>query len=187
MVDELLFKTMKKIVISERLRSAEKFECLDNSLLSIDEINDLELNKKYTRLDISNARKLVNNYFNRLYRIKKCVSSLLEEECCFVTFTISDEYINNSLPYLRRKLVEVLNNFGCSYIGNVDYGSSNDRLHFHILIQCFNFDESLWRYGFVGVRKVYNKSKNISRYISKLSNHTIKTTTKNIRIIKKIF
>lgn len=110
----------------------------------------------------------------------------------FVTFTFSDNYLNKSDKTHKRMIKNVLESFDPNYkiILNADYGSKNERLHFHALIGTNikkNLDKHLKKTYpcFTKTEKVNVSSdsiKKVSKYINKLSNHAIKSTTQKSRI-----
>ena len=58
--------------------------------------------------------------------------------------------------------------------------------HYHAVITSDQRPPKTWSYGFIDILKVKtteNDTKRVSKYISKLTNHAIKHTTKSKRII----
>lgn len=133
------------------------------------------------------ASKVNGANYKRVKRLKNRVSSLLEKPCLFLTLTFRDEVLSNTNTDTRRQYVRrYLQQFG-SYVGNIDYGNEHDREHYHAILQ---YDGKLdyhdWqnKCGNIDFQKVKNpNSVAMSKYISKLTNHAIKETTKGCRII----
>ena len=74
---------------------------------------------------------------------------------------------------------------------NVDYGKKNERGHYHCIVAT-NFNLDLRKYlkenyrCFTSCDRIGTSSndiKRLSKYINKLTNHCIKNTTKNKRIV----
>lgn len=109
-------------------------------------------------------------------------SNLFNDDTYFCTFTINNRYIN--LPYLtlRKYFTDFLKSNFLSYIGNVDYGSLNGRLHFHAVIRCRG-QPTDWPYGFFKYQRLFNDVENCgccANYLNKLSNHSTKVCSKII-------
>ena len=75
------------------------------------------------------------------------------------------------------------------YVANIDFGAQNHREHYHAVIQCKKIDASSWhKYGAIFIEKVRNNGighdcERLSKYVSKLSNHAIKETTKRCSLL----
>ena len=83
----------------------------------------------------------------------------------------------------RRYVRHFLDDYG-AYVANIDFGAKNGREHYHAILQCSSVDCSLWRYGNLDFKRVLTpNSQAISKYISKLTNHALKETTKGFNII----
>jgi len=135
--------------------------------------------------------KIEHSSCKRAIRLRKRIESmLLNGECLFLTLTFNDETLNQTSEDTRRQYVrKYLKQFNCPYVANIDFGSKNEREHYHAVINTSRIDLSLWRvYGNINVERVRNKSISTSKirlakYISKLSNHAIKETTRRCCLI----
>lgn len=135
--------------------------------------------------------KIEKASYNRSTRLRKRIENmLLNGECLFLTLTFNDNTLTNTNEKTRRQLVvRYLKSFNCQYIANIDFGSKNGREHYHAIINTNCIDLSAWRkYGNINVQRVRNKDielskTRLSKYISKLSNHAIKETTKRNALI----
>lgn len=119
----------------------------------------------------------------RLYRLKKRCTEIIEKEFSyFITFTISEDHINLKKDTIRKKAQSVLGQ--ARYVLNEDFGSQNQRLHFHALV---GYDTELnyksiiaqYPYGAINIKPVRKNnvaSKKISLYITKTYNHALKLT-----------
>jgi hypothetical protein len=109
--------------------------------------------------------------------------------CSFLTLTFTDEVLNSTTEETRRRYVaRFLKSISENYVGNIDYGSKNDREHYHAIVEGQDLDLSGWNYGFtlslnVGYDNIITDSARLSKYINKLSNHATKRTTKGKKII----
>ena len=132
-----------------------------------------ELKKNNYKYDEVN--KIINSYNGKRRRIKKRISKMNKNNIWFGTYTIEDKYMNKNHT---RKLKEILK--GKNFIINSDYGDKNKRLHYHAIIESEE-EPTTWSYGFCKFIKVKNNNKEaLSKYLTKLTNHTIKKTTDKI-------
>ena len=137
--------------------------------------------------------KMANNInhanYKRVQRIKKRIANIIEHnEAYFITITFNDNALSSTSEQTRRRYVSRwLKEYSNEYVANIDYGGRNGREHYHAVVK-FN-GISLpkdWPYGFIKVDKVRTSeadTKRVSKYISKLTNHAIKNTTKSKRIL----
>lgn len=151
-------------------------------------VNDLEFDcfLNGTFKELHEVQKIYNANIQRTKRLRKRIEKmLLTYSCLFITLTFNDETLSNTTSEQRRKaVVKYLKLFNAPYIANIDFGSQNQREHYHCLIGCDNIDLTKWRkYGNINVQRVRNRSINndktrLAKYICKLTNHAIKETTK---------
>lgn len=159
------------------------------------------------------ANNIVKAENNRTSRLRARIKLFLEQEepTIFLTLTFSDKVLQNTTPETRRRYVtRYLKSQSAYYIANIDFGSLNGREHYHAVI-LGKVSLSDWEYGIINAESVGNRSsltrKNIpiryknlpeeiarqkmrvdterklSKYVSKLTNHAIKETTKRNAII----
>lgn len=159
-----------------------------------------DLLNSYDYKDIKEARKINKASFYRVRRLTERINNMLSNgHCVFCTFTFSDLVLKDTSEDTRRQYVRKhLKQFNCMYVANIDYGSKNEykgrnkekrkateREHYHALIQIDRLPMS-WSYGFEWLEHVRVKSSTdvkLSKYISKLTNHAIKESTKRCAII----
>ena len=119
----------------------------------------------------------------RKWRLKLRIDYMINNfKCSFVTLTISDDYIYKDIKYLKDYVTKFLKKMNCFYVGNVDYGSENERLHFHFVVASDNkeFIKNNYKLGFSDVRVITSKNAyRLSNYVDKLTLHSIKQETKN--------
>lgn len=146
--------------------------------------------KEYER--ISHAKS------ERVGRLKRRVFDMVfGYDCLFLTLTFTDESFKRISAHNRRIYVKrFLGQFNVPYIANIDFGKKKGREHYHALLQIDEIDYHLWKYGAINGIKVRNdisfdedgvitseSVERIARYISKLTNHAIKETTKRCAIM----
>ena len=170
----IVTNTLKNTSDCETLADLQN-ECLYN-----------ELGKEYFEV-----LKINRASCNRATRLRKRIETmLLNGDCLFLTLTFNDETLLNTSQETRRKHVSrYLKSFNAPYVANIDFGSQNGREHYHAVINVSSIDLAPWReYGNINVERVRSKSielskTRLSKYISKLSNHAIKETTRRCCLI----
>ena len=119
----------------------------------------------------------------RKWRLKLRIDYMINNfKCMFVTLTINDDNINRKVRYLKDYCTQMLKSMNCFYVGNVDYGSENERLHFHFVVASDDkeFIKNNYKIGFSDVRVITSKNAyRLSNYVDKLTLHAIKQETKN--------
>lgn len=137
--------------------------------------------KKYTNYNY--LLREANNYRQRLKRIRQKTKQMLKHKCLFLTFTLKElipehDFIIEIKRYFKNACLK-------GYF-NLDYGAKNSRLHAHALVVADYIDNSKkndyrWNLGALNVKQVINGNNDyikVAKYIAKLSNHSIKTSTK---------
>jgi len=137
-------------------------------------------------------KKMKSNLFKRTEQI---ITN--ENLAYFLTFTIAPEHYEKDKATLKKSIRKALNEVSPRYIMNEDYGTINERLHFHVIANTYNpiitqfiKGDNYWKdcpyygYGHVHVaqidkspEKIKSNKKKISEYIAKATNHAIKTTS----------
>jgi len=137
---------------------------------------------------VEETKKINRADYKRGQHLKDKVNSLLKMPCLFLTYTFTNDTLKKyqNVESLRRFVRRHLNSLGCQvrYIANIDYGSKNDRVHYHAIVQTDYIDPTTWSYGALNVKRITNpNSRALGKYISKLTNHAIKDTAKCNRVI----
>jgi hypothetical protein len=140
----------------------------------------------YTTLKIAN--NLNRASYQRTARLKERIREAVESgSAWFITITFNPETLSKTNEKTRRVYVSRwLKSLTPFYVANIDYGKEKGREHYHAVITSDQRPPKSWSYGFVDILKVKTTetdTKRISKYISKLTNHAIKHTTKSKRII----
>lgn len=148
-----------------------------------------EINEKnYNNKDWLEARKINNCYYHRSLRLKNRITNYLKKgQCIFLTLTFTDKTLNNTSSETRKKYVKnYLKSCSDYYIANIDFGGKNDREHYHAIVVADKVNYSKWhKYGALKGQKINGRACEVklSKYVSKLTNHAIKETTKRNVII----
>ena len=175
------YKENKNQAINEQ---AKELNCSSDELISFQQLQKAKKQKR-----------------NRIEKdIKKAFES--NKKLYFVTLTFNNETLKLKERTRRNYIKEHLEQFN-GYIANIDYGSKNEREHYHAIIIADEKTETEkilntkkfvtiknakeWQYGFSSIEKINTEEKDfkkISNYIAKLTNHALKYG--NHRILKKI-
>ena len=144
--------------------------------------------KKYGNTTLKIANNLNHASYKRVARLKDRIKEAVESgSAYFITITFNPTTLENTNEQTRRKYVSRwLKSLTPFYVANIDYGLINEREHYHAVITSDTRPPKSWNYGFIDILKVNTTetdTKRISKYISKLTNHAIKHTTKSKRII----
>lgn len=134
------------------------------------------------------AEKINLAYYARVKRLKNRISEMLHQgRCYFLTLTFTDDVLTKTSPQTRRKYVTLfLKSLSDCYTANIDFGSQNGREHYHAVVMADSIDMTAWDcYGFSNAKKIASEDdyKPIAKYISKLTNHAVKATTRGTRAI----
>lgn len=153
------------------------------------ENNDININNKLFPNDISNAcYNIENSRYMKNKRIEDRIRKyLLIGNCYFMTFTFTNKVLESTSKNTRRLYISrYLKKHFKHYIANIDYGTQTEREHYHAII-CNPTNTFLnWDYGFFNYKLIGNCTddlKKLSKYLTKLKNHTKKDSTKNEKII----
>lgn len=139
--------------------------------------------------ELKECERINHAHLERNLRLKKRIRLIFKfKEVKFITLTFTDEILAKTSQETRKKYVKrYLNSFAFDYVANIDYGSLNGREHYHAVV---GYDILLttpkWEYGFSYIQNVTKCEKTdeiLAKYVSKLTNHAIKNTTKGNKII----
>lgn len=137
--------------------------------------------------EVLEAYRINNAYYHRVIRLKQRISKIVTQRSYFLTITWTDYYLSPTSPgYLkegtrREYVTRFLKKISTDYVANIDFGEENKREHYHAVVQAdyINFED--WQYGNLDFKLItYTKNDcvELARYVSKLTNHAIKETTK---------
>lgn len=157
----------------------------DNAL----DLEYFDLLNSYDYKDIEEARKINKASYNRVKRLRNKIDNMLTSgPCVWCTFTFRNDVLDSTNEDTRKRYVKrFLKCLNCPYIANIDYGDTTEREHYHALVSIDIIKKDSWPYGYDSYEKVRIKqntsSIRLSKYISKLTNHAIKESTKRCAII----
>ena len=144
--------------------------------------------KRYGFTTFKVASNVNRASYKRIARLKERIrEAVASGSAWFITITFNPETLSNTNEKTRRLYItRWLKGLSPFYVANIDYGKTKGREHYHAVITADTRPPKTWKYGFIDILKVKtseNDTKRISKYISKLTNHAIKHTTKSKRII----
>lgn len=123
--------------------------------------------------------RLLHNHYEKKKRVKNRITKFtdLSEIVYFGTLTFRDDVLKSTNFETRRTYVgRFLKKYCVHYVANCDYGSLNEREHYHCCFISYSDFIDKWKYGFVNVKKVWSENDYtaLSEYLLKLANHTTK-------------
>ena len=138
---------------------------------------------KCSPTDLQEARRINLASCKRVNRLKKRIERyLLNGECIWLTLTFTDDTLAKTSEETRRRYVaRFLKTQSNCYIANIDYGKTTEREHYHAVVVGDYVDRSKWIYGYSLTERIKNHDKTpvkLAKYVSKLTNHAIKETTR---------
>lgn len=181
----------------------DKTEEIEKALNNLTKI--LDFKEKFTKAlnqfseeEIQEAVKVNDAGYKRTKRLKDKISKYLENEnAIFLTLTFKPDVLENTTPQTRRDYVRKFLKSQCKYyVANIDFGKLNEREHYHAVVVPLNekIDGKSYREkcGSIDFEKVWHKvdendyqntAKRLSKYVNKLTNHAVKETTRQNRIL----
>lgn len=143
--------------------------------------------------EVPEFEKVLNARYCKVSRIKKRLVYLLSrfDYIWFCTFTFNNYYIDKCDRTKRDLIKSVLNTHDFKYMLNIDYGKKTEREHYHCIIGTdinFNVNQFIQNNYpchclAIPCKKGSGDFVRLSKYINKLTNHCIKSTTKRQRIV----
>lgn len=185
MIDYKLKSLVLKTDICKRLKYIDRNDFVKaRDGIIYDKCNDdkyFDLLCDYDYKWIKEGRKINVATYKRIDRLKNRIRDyLLSGQCIFVTLTFDDDVLRDTSEKTRRQYVSrYLKSVSNRYVANIDYGSKNEREHYHAVVLT-DYICDRWQYGFTWFERVHkaNSEVCIAKYISKLCNHAIKESTK---------
>lgn len=187
----------KALLLSNGLtKKVKKLSRLTRQLYENDKMEDIEMEtflfcceNNCSIEDVEDCKKINDATYHRDIRCKTKIECILSysESPVFLTLTFTDETLSKTSQKTRRKyVVEYLKSQSAIYVANIDYGGKNGREHYHAIV-IGKVDRTKWsKYGSINFKIIHNSEddiKRVSKYVSKLTNHAIKNTTKGNRVI----
>lgn len=141
---------------------------------------------------IVESLRLRESYRQKTIRLKKRIKKIFKNEnLFFLTFTFDNKKFKKDFELvkhetLRKYVTRWLKNYCIDYVGNVDFGGKNGRIHFHCVVALKEekVNHKTWLYGALNFEKIYFKDdKSLALYVNKLSAHALKESTKRQTLI----
>lgn len=149
----------------------------------------------YLQYDVNtDYDKILNARYAKVSRIKKRLLYLISHrsKCYFITFTFDNNLIEKCDRTKKDLIKKCLTTFDNDIliILNQDFGKTTEREHYHAIVgtnsncNLQNFLDLMYpSFSYTEkINKGSNSIKKLSKYINKLSNHCIKSSTRNSRI-----
>lgn len=190
-------RKVSKILFKYRYNS-HPLNYLDRVSDDVEYIETLQLNS-----EVEEAYKLLDNYrelnpiywkesekinhatYQRNKRLKLWIQRMLDYPCVFITLTFNEQSLSDLDEYQRRqKVCKYLKSQSNCYVANIDFGADIGREHYHAVVLTDFLNLDAWKLGFPFAEKInVSDSDALSKYISKLTNHAIKETTRRNHVI----
>lgn len=150
---------------------------------------DLRLQEAFRELWGDDIYQTCFNFKNaRLKRITRCRdkigASIMAGDGYFLTLTFRDDVLSRTNEKTRRIYASrQLKACSTTYVGNIDYGTKNEREHYHALVRSDEEPDLSWwkeHCGFVKIEKIGNTETDlvkVAKYTAKLSSHALKAST----------
>lgn len=190
--NDLLIEQRKASMFTFSLCLFKQYGIINYSLENSNEQMNNEQLERYCACcglskELKECERINHAWFERVKRLKERVSVIVgNDNSSFITLTFSDKVLQETSKETRRKYVaRWCKSFGVPYVANIDFGRTNHREHYHVIIACKVLQKS-WSYGFIDIEPIRDTSNDIvrlSKYISKLTNHAIKETTQRQSLI----
>lgn len=143
---------------------------------------------------VDKASKYVKSNQKKRQRLKRFIEKhlfLKDKYCYFITYTFSNEELNKKEATRTKKMHSLLKSMPglIAYACNKDFGEQHDREHYHILLSTserIDYEQYQNNIDFELCNTTTKDKERIAKYITKLANHGVKSSTKNARIYKYI-
>lgn len=132
--------------------------------------------------------RLNDSYKKKLNRLRNKINKLFKQEnLFFITFTFDNSKLRKKdvnlykVATLRKYVTNWLGNYANDFVGNIDYGGLNGRIHFHVVVstKLSRIDYKTWNYGAINFERINNfNDRSIAIYVNKLCLHALKESTK---------
>ena len=191
-MDKYTFKSM--VMDTNICKIVKQYDLLNKSVDFLKYINIehqyANVLSKYGKAYIKEARRINNANYHRVTRLRDRITSYLSMgKCIWLTLTFKPSVLDSTNKETRRKyVIRFLKSQSDYYIANIDFGKKKGREHYHAVVVSDRIDTSTWRDEIGGTKCVViknhlNSDVKLAKYVSKLTNHAIKKTTKQNNII----
>ena len=160
---------------------------------SLDYCETYQQLKKYCDItnlskELKECERINHAWFERVKRLQDRIETILmSSPSSFITLTFTNKVLQETSAETRRRYVaRWCKQYGVAYVGNIDFGKNTNREHYHVIIAKTIQDKN-WPYGFMDIENINTDNTKsvicLSKYVSKLTNHAIKETTKRCCMI----
>jgi len=151
----------------------------------------LECEESGLKREFKECIKINNASYKRVQRLRERVSRIVASPngYLFLTMTFTNDVLASTNAKTRRDYARLFLSSICDdYVGNIDFGDEHEREHYHAIVNIGFVDHSLWKYGNLDFKSRYFGNDDLqtvrmSKYVTKLSNHAIKESTKRSALI----
>jgi len=168
----------------------ENGEIIENWIpLNDNEIKTYEMMAQAFPVEWKEAYRVNDASYKRVKRLKERIKSMITSgSCIFLTLTFKPDVLESTNEDTRKRYVKrALKTMSNNYVANIDYGEKNEREHYHAIVLCDKVSQEQWKYGNLDFERVRTNQEDspvkIAKYITKLTNHAIKETVKQNRMI----
>lgn len=139
--------------------------------------------ENYT-LPVHIANRILNNVQSKRVRLKKFIKKMLDSgECLFLTCTFTDNLLKRTSYVTRRRYIQrFLKSYNTNAVANIDFGEKKHREHYHAILQNDFINANDYKYGNLDIARINYTGvacTKLTRYITKLTYHALKKSTKN--------
>lgn len=168
----------------------ENGEIIENwKPLNDNEIKTYEMMAQAFPMEWKEAYRVNDASYKRTKRLKERIKSMITSgSCIFLTLTFRNDVLETTSEDTRKQYIrKALKTMSNNYIANIDYGTKNEREHYHAIVLADKVSQKQWKYGNLDFERVRTNQEDspvkIAKYITKLTNHAIKETVKQNRLI----
>lgn len=179
--DFIVYQTCNNLPYPDEFNYEGVDYCIKDIYDRFSQLTDSEI-KEYRRVN-TNHRRRKERFFIKIYGLFK------HFDCYFITLTFADDVLEKtSKKTIRKYVTRYLKACSDLYLGNIDYGKENGREHYHAIVATnkSKYELPIWSHGFYLILPCKNNQTSIyclTNYVLKLTNHALKTSTKQERII----
>lgn len=156
--------------------------------------------------NVTECERIRNNALRQRNKIEDHLEFLIKGNWTlyFLTLTFSDKCLRSTSFNTRKQTIRrLLSSFCDDFILNVDYGTENEREHYHAIIAIVKGKASIekdekghlkidvlskcYRYGFYSIEEIKTDQKDkerLARYITKLTMHSVKVRQNYVSVKK---
>ena len=144
---------------------------------------------QYFNRETVEAGCINSSIYKRKKRLQDFIKLMIDNyKPIFITLNFKDATLESTSEDTRKQYVRKFLKKYCSmYVANIDYGSKNEREHYHaVVVPKTKIDFKDWhKFGCVYIEHIRQSSseEKLSKYITKLSNHALKETNRKNLVI----